>query len=457
MFKKILRNKLSFFLLLFLISITIIWHNQTKFIKIDTVINGDYIINKYQKLILQNSAKLTVLGNLQIKGKIECENGPLYIEIKKNLLVEGEITCQRNDEIIKKNNSDTAIILIINESANFTTTSKITANSHIQIINNIKQLLANSKQTNNTFDDVIRPEAKDKFVLGPFLENNELNNYFITTNIEPQFIQEKKSNSQININGKWIIGSPKYLNSEKYNLSKIPKKNEKIILYLNLPSSKIFIGTSEIFLQDGNKEEDSRKSCDIIIKKEAKTDAPRMLIRANSILINNLSLYLGDGGKGSDIESETQCMYINIVAGPGGLPGDFKMIAQNDFTIVGKFNLYPGSTGAGGVAIVQNLSDCKSSNKIIYAEGGKALNNYQQLRFSPSISGVENISIGNVQAGNGGYAVIYQKNQDGVKAVGGLGGKSFIQIPDFTERTRSYDNDLDGLDGNGEIKALNCQ
>lgn len=456
------RQKNFIIFLVFLTGLIIIANikDKNKEIWSDKIIDGNYTIAKGQTVTIKNKAKLTVNGDLQIKGTLTCEEGPLDVKVKGSLFVDGQIKCQRRNPVDR--DPGVAILLTAPGSVEFTRNSAIIANGHIEVTDKAENLLLTQQSTNRNFDDIVN-QSHEKITLGPLWGEDVAQDPNTPAEDTPDKtsqnsnLQKEQTKHRVKINGTWILGDPKETITRELRLLKIPPSMEKIIFYISFPSADLEFNNARIYLQDGQKGNNINVGCQTTAAKEPKTDAPRMFIQAENILINNFMVRLGDGGPGGNIETPKDCPDIRVIGSEGGLPGDFKIIAENNLNIIGRFNIFPGSTGSGGSATANSLAKCDETRKrVTYAEGGKGLNNYQTLRFSPSVSGVENIFMGNLLAGHGGNAYINQNTPETGQAVGGPGGIALIKLPEFTFRTDNFDGDQNGSDGRGEIKDLPC-
>src|SRR3989344_5861332 len=72
----------------------------------DTTLPGDTVINSGERITLKDGATLTVEGNLNINGDLECDNGPLNLVVLGSVSAGGQITCQGEGglNIIAQNN-----------------------------------------------------------------------------------------------------------------------------------------------------------------------------------------------------------------------------------------------------------------------------------------------------------------------------------------------------------------
>lgn len=428
----------------------------------DTVLSGNQIINRGEKIIAKNSATLTVDGDLIIKGSVECENGSLNLVVKGDLIVDNGITCNLKDETLKSGDIGTAIALAVEGSAIFNDSALITANGHVQVVDSTAKLSRTTTELERIFDGVESDSGKP-LRIGPFVKNGSSSvilsgakeSQEVATPATAAGARNDKSESVsliiptaraqapepcvdangnvvpncIRIGGKWVIGSGEAA-PLGVNVSTPPKGVKKILINFDFGPNKDYrIEDFALSGPDGRAgADDINKSCNA--KGGNGEDAFRVRIAAGNITIDDFELWLGHGGKGGNAETTKDCNPGNATGGNGGKPGNLKIEAVNSLTIAGDFIIHPGYGGNGGKATAygRNGIDACPGQKggDATARGGNGANNKKDLRALGSITGINNVSVSSTRGGDGGGAIANPgKGGSGTSCgcAGGAGGK----------------------------------
>ena len=348
----------------------------------DTVIKGDYKINKGKTVVLKNGSKLTVEGKVDIAGILKCEGGSLNLESKGDLKITGAFICNRKSEDLKKGSDEQGINIIGSSNITFDKDSVLASNAHIQIVESADLLLKTKEDYIKAFNEIAKDEGEGIRV-GPLLQSipqqsSDLGNPSqLAINPESQTNQPAGANfistahaqdiiRTYSFNGKIVQerGDPNSPLPPWVDLEKIPKEIDILLYWVNLPNGDLELFDSVMFTPDGHDAKDIIGGCDISAPKaedikdengdkdSAKKHSMRMRARAKNIKVRNFLLFLGDGGQGGDAITDKDCdPEGKAVAGHGGNPANFKWTAENSIDIQGNFYIYPGKGGDGGKAV----------------------------------------------------------------------------------------------------------
>ncbi|OHA46394.1 MAG: hypothetical protein A3A80_03475 [Candidatus Terrybacteria bacterium RIFCSPLOWO2_01_FULL_44_24] len=423
----------------------------------DTTISGDYVVKAKSKTVVHNGVTLTIEGNLMLDGDMACDGGPLNINVKGNAVINKNIECNRADNLTQGNPA-LGISLVISGSIIFGKDASIVSNGQVQIVDASDKLATTQEALGKLFEEAAQPTGVGPRI-GPFLENaasksnnsssvynknmftgnDEGHSAFHATNfIKTAFAKGGPEpcvdangnlvNDCIRLSGKWYVGQGQ-ATPGGVNVPTPPKGVNNIILNFNFgPGKQVQLADFTLSGPDGRKgEDDVNKSCNAIGGKGE--NAFRLMVLASHITINNFDLFLGNGGNGGDAETIKDCDPGKARGGKGGAAGNFKMVATDDFSISGAFNIHPGKGGKGGQATAKGKDGVDScpgkKGGDATSTGGEGGDNKKELDVQGGVSGTENINIGEVIGGEGGLAVTQPGkggNGTGCKCDGGKGG-----------------------------------
>lgn len=438
--------------------------STTTYIASDRVFAGDYQISQGKRTVVKNGAKVTVEGNLKVQGKLECENGALNLEVKKDVTIEGVINCQRNEDADKEGEAVNGIALIVK--GNFAATGKsvIASNSHIQVVESADLLLKTPEDIEKAYQEA-GEDSGEKMRIGPFVPE-AAGPVSYSPSSQPQsetVVQPKRFSIIENVNAQGAIkrvGDPNLPLPEVVDVKKVPRGTRLVIILFRMPNGTINLSDGVMLGPDGQDGVDVKGGCNINIpKNETKAqrdekNGMRMRAHARVIRVNNYYLFLGDGGRGGNAETDKDCDPGIAIAGDGGEPANMKWTALEYIDIAGDFYLYPGKGGDGGKAIAygKNGADGNPGKKgaDAGARGGKGADNKRTLKATGDVRGLEKIFVGPMIAGDGGEAIVNPgkggngnvcdaKGGPGGRGVarGGKGGKISLSIPRGVKRVSS--------------------
>lgn len=395
-------------------------------IESDTVLEGTQVIERGEKMVVKNGARLTVSGDLTIKGTLECQNGPLNVAVEGSLIVDKNIVCN-----LGESGSGVGINIAVDNSAIFNETAMVVSNSHVQITDDPAKLAQTSAELEKIFDDV-ESDRGSNLRIGPFLTSNQEAGDLPTMSSVPKIIHSSKglvalaptAHAQapepcldnrgnvvpncVKIGGQWIIGTGE-TPPPGLAVAVPPKGVKKIIVNFDFgPSHDFQIKDFGLSGPDGRQgEDDVNKGCSAVGKKGE--DAFRVRISAGNITIDDFELWLGDGGRGGHAETIKNCEIGRATGGDGGKPGNLKIEAVKNLNIVGNFVIHPGYGGDGGRATAHGrdgINSCPGQKGgDATARGGNGSDNKKDLRALGSITGLAKVSISSTRGGHGGDAV----------------------------------------------------
>jgi len=384
------------------------WYLTTQSIKVtfinsDTIIDGDYTIEKKQKIVIRNDSILTIKGNLATQGEVSCENGGLKIVVEGDAEIASKLACDRSET------GETGISLVVEGSLDLNQDGNLVSNSPIQIVDSQDHLAKTKEEIDELYQEVGQ-DTGEGLRIGPLVPEGEMQSRVFPPWIEKRIIASPKATQDraplfslipkaqaqgpgpiVNIGGKIEV--------------EIPPPGVKVLVLFHFPKASVFrIQNFELIGPDGRAgESDAEESCDA--KGADGGDAFRFFARAPNITVNNFILRLGYGGRGGDAETKEDCDPGKAAGGNGGKPGNFKMLASQKFEIKGAFVVHPGEGGDGGDALAfgRNGSAGEDGGDA-EALGGDGADNKKRLRIMGTIAGTDNIQIDSMLGGNGGMA-----------------------------------------------------
>lgn len=397
-------------IVLVIIALVAFWYfklrNKSKFAS-DVNIEGDYVVEEGEKLILEGGAKLIVRGDLIVKGEIICEDGPLILEVSGIVLIENKLECDRGQELAE-NDPGLGISIVAEAGIETTASSQIITNGHVQIVNNKEDLAVTKKDYQELYEEASRDSGEGNRI-GPFVSPKKATNpsLNIATRVSSKMLASLGSifktpvvhAAMLRLSGTLIVNTP-------------PRGVNLIILW-RIPNIEGIVFDDFTFIgPDGNDGKDGPIDC--FSEGEDGQNAMRLLAYGSKIIVNKLTLNLGSGGNGGTGTTHMNgCMDAKAIGGDGGKSGDFKFIASEEFTINGPFVINPGKAGNAGDAFAygKNGGPNEPGGKAT-ATGGNPEDNKKAIRAKGTISGTDNIQIGSIIGGSGGSAY----------ALGGHGG-----------------------------------
>ena len=431
---------------------------EITFIESDIVRTGKFGIPAKEKIVLKNGAKLTVEGDLTLAGELACENGPLSVAVKGNAIIAGAISCLRS-EAAEAGDTGRGISLVVAGSLVFEKDARVISNGHIEIVSSEDRLAT----TKEDFEKLFTEAALDSGPgprLGPLVPDDKgaqpsgfnlpapkpsgassraavipvLNGIMHEARAQGAAAPCVNQNGNIvpgcvRISGNWFLGGggPP---PPGVSVPTPPPGVNKIVLNFNFgPGQEVHLSDFTLSGPDGRRGTDDRaSSCSARGGKGE--DAFRMRVQASNIRINNFSLWLGNGGDGGDAETKKDCDPGLATGGNGGEAGNFKMSASGTFEIAGAFNIFPGRGGNGGSATANGKdgeAGCPGKKGgDATATGGNGGPNRKELWAIGSVTGLSNVTVGEVNGGAGGPATANPGkggNGTGCNCGGGPGGK----------------------------------
>lgn len=458
----------------------------------DTVISGDYKIDKGKTVVFKNGSKIVIEGKTEIAGTLKCENGAIDLETRGDFKVTGAIICNRNEGDRKPEGDEQGINIIAKGNFDFEKDSVLASNAHIQIVESEDLLLKNQEDIKKAFNETAQ-DSGEGFRIGPLLNNipkqttfDNLPQLQITpqTYTNPPVVSLIKTAQAQNNNSKrgafkgkigQSMGNPDEKLPEWVDIKKIPRYLDYLLFWVNMPNGTLELYDSMMFTPDGHDAKDILGGCDINApdaekipdenddKDAVKKHAMRMRARAKVIKVKNFHLFLGDGGKGGDAITDKNCRPGKAIAGHGGNSANFKWTAKENIDIVGSFFIYPGKGGDGGKAVAygdKGDPGCPGKDGFnATAKGGWGAPNHRSLSATGDVRGLQNIYIDRMDGGNGGDAEVYPGDGgDGDKcdckggksgtgyATPGKGGDVSLKYPPQVQRVAGA-QDTKGEDG----------
>ena len=404
----------------------------------DTTLPGDTVINSGERITLKDGATLTVEGNLNINGELECDNGPLNLVVLGSVSAGGQITCQ----------GEGGLNIIAQNNITFSDDTEVVSDGSVQITSNASKI-AKSEEAIEAIYNETGENSGEGTRIGPMIEGGTVGSG--VSSAMPQSSQkspiaflglvkiaaaqeesarDKEGNELpgVVISGTWTIGeggAP----PAGVEVGTPGKKVKKIILNFDFgDNGKVTLKNFHLVGPKGRAgESDEGTSCNA--KGGDGEDAFRFRVQAKDITLDNFRLELGDGGEGGFAETSKDCDPGIARGGKGGEAGNFKMTAIGAIQI-NSFHIVPGRGGVGGAAIGNGrdgLNACPGTKGgDATATGGDGGKNKKELAVAGGVSGIGKVTIDTVGGGFGGDATASPgKGGDGsaCKCNGGNGGK----------------------------------
>lgn len=445
----------------------------------DTTVAGDYAVAEGAKVILKNNAVLTVTGNLTARGELACDGGALRIVVKGTADFEHTVRCTRPESGLPEGDIGSGILIVAGKGLVFGKNATIVSNGHVQIVDSAEKLATTQESIETLYADAARDSGGGPR-LGPFIPKETVGKKSGAVIVPARFSfapgapEEilassggwnfvKRASAQgapapcvdqngnvvancVRISGNWVMGSGTPP-PPGVNVPTPPKGVNHIILNFNFgPNQEVHLADFSLSGPDGRPGTDDNAGDKCITQGGNGEDAFRLNVRASNIIINNFNLWLGNGGRGGNAETGKDCDPGRATGGKGGGAGNFKMSASGDFAIEGAFNIYPGMGGEGGSATAHGKKGedgCPGKKGgDATARGGDGGPNKKELAAVGNVSGISNVTVGEVVGGAGGVATADPgaggsgtgctcgggKGGDGT-AIGGRGGDASVKIP----------------------------
>ncbi|MDP3741517.1 MAG: hypothetical protein Q8R08_04315 [bacterium] len=430
--------------------------NRPEIIAVDTVVKGDYEVERGKRISLEKGVLLTVEGDLDLDGEIYCsDSSQLRLIVTGNANISGRLKCESGE--------NSGIQMVVNGSVTFAEDSEISSNGDIQLAENTNLLAQTTDQLDKLYEDSGAKNASGKSI-GPLIETGQAafeTDSGITASPQPKgnwfrgLLGTKKAKADSHT---VVIGG-------RINVATPPPGVKRIVVF-NFPTAAgVEIRDLELKGPDGRPGDDDKNASCSARGKDGE-DAFRFLAYAGNMTVNNFTLKLGSGGKGGDAETTRDCDPGIATGGAGGKSGNFKMVGGNEFKIIGVFIIEPGKGGDAGKATAYGKDGGPSQKGgDATANGGQGAANKKELSIVGTIAGTENVQIGSMIGGKGGDATaIGGKGGDGIgcrsnggpggnaTAVGGNGGDAQVSLAGGAGRTAGA-QDNGGEGGSSDAKA----
>lgn len=432
---------------------------QTITIESDTATSGDYAVEPKTRVVLKRGAHLSVNGNLSVNGELSCEEGVLNVTASGNAVIDGKLSCDRGASSLPEGDAGTGISLVVEGALVFGKDAAIVSNGHVQIVSSADRLASTKEGFEALFADAAINSGPGPR-LGPLVPDEEgtrpsgaripapqldggtassapipiLNGIVHTARAQgaPAPCADQNGNvvpGCVRLSGNWFLGGggPP---PPGVSVPTPPPGVNKIVLNFNFgPGKEVHLSDFTLSGPDGRRGTDDRgNGCNARGGKGE--DAFRMRVQASNIRVNNFSLWLGNGGDGGDAETKKDCDPGTATGGNGGEAGNFKMSATGTFEIAGAFNIFPGRGGNGGSGTAHGKDGdpgCPGKKGgDATATGGNGGPNRKKLSAIGSVTGLSNVTIDEVQGGEGGLATANPGKGGGgtgCNCDGGPGGK----------------------------------
>ncbi len=416
----------------------------------DTRVRGDLVVDK--EVTLTRGAELTVDGDLALRGSVRCDKGPLRLHVIGDAVINGSVECtgataQEND----------GIALVVEGTVTFTDTARIVSSGSVQIVRNTSDLAQTPEEMEALFDDTARATG-DGVRVGPFVNDETVGAAAdaVPITVSPRthastndgFAVVARAHAASSpttvVGGTWVIGQGGAAPANIF-VPTPARGIQHILLNFRFGTGDTVI-LRNFHLQGPNGrsgESDRQIRCDAVGGRGE--DAFRLRVSGGTIVAENATLVLGNGGRGGIAETKDDCAKGTALGGVGGAAGNLKMIGSLGID-VGSLTIVPGVGGQGGDAIARGrlgTAACPGNDGgNATAVGGAGGANAARLSFAGAVSGKTNVTVQQVIGGNGGLATALPGNGGAgqscgcpggnggnATATGGNGGNATVALP----------------------------
>ena len=409
-------------------------------ISADMKIAGDYMVEK--ETVIENNAKLTVAGNLEVKDAISCAGGGLRIEVAGDAKIDGILRCDRGENI-SEGDTGVGISLVVGGSVTFGKDALVVSNGHVEVASDAGNKIKSQEDIDAIFEET-GENSGDGPRVGPLVDKGGANalspaspvfaaapskdglgGFVSAANAQEPRDMNANIIPNVIIGGHWYVGDGG-MPPSGVALPKPPKNVKKILVNFNFgPNGNVEFRDFFLVGPDGRDgKSDMGTNCNA--HGEKGEDAFRMRVRAANVKASNFTLQLGDGGQGGGAETKKDCDPGIAFGGKGGEAGNFKITAIGQVEIV-SMRIIPGRGGAGGEATALGKDGAAScggeKGGDARANGGDGGANKKELAADGAVMGIGNIQVDTVEGGFAGSATARPgKGGDG-NACGCSGGK----------------------------------
>ncbi|MFA4930303.1 MAG: hypothetical protein WC570_00335 [Patescibacteria group bacterium] len=422
---------------------------QTTYSQDTTIDNLNVESNK--TVLIANNAILTVTGNATIDGTLQCANGPINLVINGQLNVGGKLICDRGQDL-PEGDTGQGINLIVKNEVMFADQAMVVTNGHVQIVDDATLLAQTETEINQAFDEISQDSGGESgYQIGPFIPievidgqvytpqaaNNDTTTKRGDNNLAKQILSEAHAQTPatdafgnpvpgIELRGTWYLGNPNVTPPPLVDIPTPPKRIKKILFFFQTASNRqMILRNMSVFAPDGSPGDNKSGGCDLT--GDIGINALRMKAEMYRITVDNLNLYLGDGGSGGNATTDTTCRDGYATGGAGGEAGDLKMIAGDRLEIIGALRIFPGEGGTGGTATAYGDNGDNGNpgedGGNAFATGGQGGDNKKGLKIMGNVAGINNIELHSLRGGLGGNANAYGGNGGNGAECGHLGGR----------------------------------
>lgn len=397
----------------------VVWDGENR-IASDTTVAGDVKVAPGARVVLQNGAKLTVRGKLEVSGILTCESGGLFVEVGGALVVNGSLACDQGDRAVP----GSGISIVAAGDVTFSRDAQVETTGSVQLVGSEDQLKRSAADVQALFDEIAR-DTGDGVRIGPFLpekRGSAVRSGLASlghsgVNAAGGIAQQGQAGT-MRLSGRWKVAGP---------FTWIQPSNVR----------NVELGDLSMTQPSGPDGESVRLRCPVAQAGDG-GHAGRLYIRARETLrvYAETKLALGSGGAGGDaVAMGFGCWPLaRAIAGHGGDSGNLKLQAGGAIRIEAKLLIAPGAGGRGGRADAVGNPGPKPGDggAQAVAWAGWGGNSAGLLQLKGGAVGVERIEVGSVVSGAGGDGSA--RAGDGASGAdcatspnGGPGGEAFAE------------------------------
>lgn len=413
----------------------------------DTVIDTDttmttFTVAEGTVAEIRNNARVTVTGDTVIAGTLRSSDGRVRLDAMGSLVVNGRIVSGNGTD--DAGSADTpladqpfAVLLLVgDQGATFGNGSSVQSIGPVVVTDDPSVL---NRTPQELFDEVEDAASDDLPTLAPLPPENEVFNTNPSFAPGPRLMIADAPVFPVIVRGTWPApGDP------------MPAGDAPVVIFRFDGPRPLIIENYTVNAPPAPPGAPSDRSADP--GENAAGGNGRRGMRLN--IWNNggpidirgtVTLNLADGGDGGSATS----VCASASGGDGATSGNFRMTASGGISLTeGALIVHPGRAGHGGAATVTKgdpgADGCPgAAGSSATATGGKGGDNRKQLFVRGNVSGIGNLTIGDVEAGGGGNATAAAcDGGNGIDccdggpggeavATGGHGGRASLNVSGF--------------------------
>jgi len=363
------------------------------------VFDGPVVLSSGNTCDASTSECVTFLGDLRIEGTLNGLAHDLWLNIKGDLYVSGQIIHVQPDvDPPPADGNAGSLKLTVRGDAEFTETSVASSNGNFYLVDSEEGVIS----PDDAADDVdVGDLGLFPFAIAPEDPHG-------TSAVTSAVTQMRKQASQIE-----YFGPPSYwlVRGDWGKVPTPPRGTERIIYRIYPVGGYLVFDNFSIEASKGRNGKDAIGGCSPVGGNGQDCPFRLRMHAGRNITYQNVTIKLGDGGDGGNAVTDADCDPGVAKGGKGGKPNNrFLFTAGESMTVLGSFNLNPGNGGKGGDATAFGedkdpgcVAESGGDAIAFGGEGGEVPR--WGLRMQGNITGGASVNLGKATGGKGGEAV----------------------------------------------------